>query len=133
MRGAALGPWTWVCGGWGMVGGTRWVRAQCVEHGVRLRAAPRMREFPVLLHATQWCTRWGMVWFAVLRWVRGLVWVRDRRVCSGAGERCLLRAAPRPREILVLLVVAATRSLAGGALAVASPHLVAKQLLMSGG
>jgi hypothetical protein len=61
------------CGAWGCVvavdmgvrevGRGGWVRAQCVGHGVRcrLRAAPRMREFPVLLHATQWCTRWDGV------------------------------------------------------------------------
>jgi hypothetical protein len=61
VRGAALGPWTWGCGG-------GWVRAQCVGHGVkcRLRAAPRLCVFPVLLHAgylvvcmVGWCGEWG--------------------------------------------------------------------------
>jgi hypothetical protein len=61
------------CGEWSCAGtvhmGVRgvgrggWVRAQCVGHGVkcRLRAAPRMRVFPVLLHATQRCTQWNGV------------------------------------------------------------------------
>ncbi len=89
----ALGPCTWVCGG---VGHGGWVPAQCVGHGEScgLRAAPRMREFPVLLHATKRCSRWDGVVCGAALGLWSCVGEGSAGVFGGWCEMLAARSAP---------------------------------------